>query len=79
MLGFYSILIMQIDGIKGIGQGIVKDATGGVVVHRNHSLALDAIGLPARGFVHHPVDGGVFATGDGFEELEQAQHALSTG
>ena len=48
-------------------------------MHRNHSLALDAIGLPARGFVHHPVDGGVFATGDGFEELEQAQHALSTG
>ena len=64
--------------INFYAQGVVKASARGVVIHRDHGLALDAIGFAACGFVHHPVDGDVLAAGYGFEELEEAQYALSS-
>ena len=69
---------MQVDGIKRIGQGVIKFSTGLVVINGDHGLAFDAKSLTGRRLVHHSVDTGILTAGNGFKELEHSQDRFST-
>ena len=48
-LGFDTFASVQVDGIKGVGDRVIEEATRGVVIHRDHRLSLDAIALAEAG------------------------------
>ena len=79
MLGNHSILGVQVDGIKGITQGIVKFSSVLVIIHRNGGLPFDPKSFTGRGFVHHSVNTGILTTGNRLEEFEHAENRFSAG